>query len=311
MLTRNADQLTIARYMTATHERQGREATAPIARDEVLRLGSEGELVGVVSHPAAGRSRNESQPAVVILNAGVLHRVGPHRLHVALARRLAGLGFTTLRLDLGGIGDSLASSDATTFRESAVADTRLAMTGLGAAAGASRFVIFGVCSGADNAIATALADERVAGIILIDPAVYASRMSQLRALRARMAEGGLGEAVRLVGRVARRQITRRLALLGRGGASEPPREGREPPPITNFRADLGALVGRGVGIFAIYSGVHRERYNHEDQLFELFPELRGKVERAYFPLANHTFTELDEQAELIAAVTRWISNRFA
>lgn len=298
--------------MTATHERQGREAAAPIVRDEVLRLGPEGELVGVVSHSAAGRSRSTSQPAVVILNAGVLHRIGPHRLHVTLARRLAGLGFTTLRLDLGGIGDSTASSDAATFRESAVADTRVAMTGLGAATGAQRFVIFGVCSGADNAIATALADERVAGIVLVDPAAYPSRKSQLRALRARVAAGGVREAMRVVVRVARRQIQRRLALLGRrGGDDEAPSGGREPPPITTFRADLGALVGRGVGILAIYSGVHRERYNHEDQLFELFPELRGKVERAYFPLGNHTFTELDAQAELVAAVTRWISTRFA
>ncbi|HWU86414.1 MAG TPA: hypothetical protein VN253_04040, partial [Kofleriaceae bacterium] len=95
------------------------------------------------------------------------------------------------------------------------------------------------------------------------------------------------------------------------GESDPPSEGREPPPIATFRAQLATLVDRGVAIFAAYSGIHRERYNHPDQLFELFPELRGRVDRAYFPLANHTFTELDVQAELIAAVTRWISTRFA
>ena len=73
---------------------------------------------------------------------------------------------------------------------------------------------------------------------------------------------------------------------------------------------LAALVERGVKIFAIYSGIHGTKYNHEDQLFELFPELRGKVESAYFPLANHTFTQLDAQAELVATVTDWIAARF-
>ena len=139
-----------------------------------MRFGSEAQLVGIVTRPNA-----PLPTSVVILNAGVLHRVGPHRLHVLLARRLAERGFQALRLDLGGIGDSVASSDATTFRESAVADTRLAMTGLATRS----HVIFGVCAGADNALATALADDRVAGIVLVDPYVYPTRLATVRALR--------------------------------------------------------------------------------------------------------------------------------
>ena len=66
-------------------------------------------------------------------------------------------------------------------------------------------------------------------------------------------------------------------------------------------------MSRGVKILAIYSGIHGASYNHPNQLFELFPELRGKVETAYFENANHTFTELDEQAELIALVSDWMA----
>src|SRR5262249_13402051 len=156
------------------------------------------QLVGILSHPPGGTSTARSnttspaapEPAFVILSSGVLHRVGPHRLHVHLARRIAATGRASLRLDVGGVGDSIASSDAPTFRESAVADTRAVMTGLTSAVGARRFVLFGVCSGADNSIATALADERVAGIVLVDPPTYPTRMSQLRYLRARVAEHG-------------------------------------------------------------------------------------------------------------------------
>jgi hypothetical protein len=44
-------------------------------------------------------------------------------------------------------------------------------------------------------------------------------------------------------------------------------------------------------------------------MFELFPELRGRVESAYFPNANHTFTERDAQSELMSTVIGWIAQR--
>ena len=249
--------------------------------------------------------------AVILLNAGVLHRVGPHRLHVILARRLAQAGLTSLRLDLGGIGDSVASSDAATFRESAVADTRTAMTGVTGALGSERFVIFGVCSGADNAIATAIADDRVAGIVLVDPPTYPTRRGQLRDLRMRVAKrGGPGDVVRWGVQVAERRLRRAVARLGRGTVEEAHSQGRELPPAASFGAQLTALLERGVRIFAVYSGIHGARYNHADQLFERFPALRGRLDHAYFPTANHTFTELDTQAKLIDAVTGWITKRF-
>jgi pimeloyl-ACP methyl ester carboxylesterase len=240
---------------------------------------------------------------VTLLNAGVLHRVGPHRLHVLLARRLAERGFATLRLDLGGIGDSVASSDAATFRESAVADTRLALSGLAA----HRHVLFGICAGADNALATALADDRVSAIVLVDPYVYPTRRALLRALRVKLARNGARETLRWGFGAARRRIRHTLERLRDRGTSEPQSGGREAPPIESYRMQLQALVERGVKIFAVYSGILGTSYNHEDQLFELFPELRGKVDRAFFPHANHTFTELDAQSELIAAVATWIA----
>ena len=294
MRTRNADQLTIARQMTATHE-----LTDPAAiREEVVRFGPNEELVGILSGAEAA-----SGTAVLLLNAGVLHRVGPHRLHVLLARRLAEHGLTALRLDLGGIGDSVASTDAATFRESAVADTRLAISGVAA----RRHVLFGVCAGADNALATALVDDRVSAIVLVDPYAYPNRRATLRALRKKIARQGAREMLRWGLSAARRRIRHRLVRHRDREVPEPQSGGRESPPIASYRMQLQALVERGVKILAIYSGIHGTSYNHEDQLFELFPELRGKVDRAFFPHANHTFTELDAQSELIETVATWIA----
>lgn len=295
MRTRNTEQLTIVNPMAAIAE-------PALLRDEVVRFGPDEELVGILTQPDGA-----AQTAVLLLNAGVLHRIGPHRLHVSLARRLAELGFPALRLDLGGIGDSVASSDAPTFRETAVNDTRLAMSGLDA----RRHVIFGICAGADNALATALVDDRVAGIVLVDPYVYPNRRAMLRDLRAKLDRMGPRDAVRRGIRVVTRQVRVRIERLrDRKKPEEPAPQGREPPPIEDFRGQLGALVKRGVHILAVYSGSLGTSYNHEDQLFELFPELRGKVDRAYFPHANHTFTELAAQSALIDTVSRWIAARF-
>ena len=303
--------------MTATHERQGQQPLETIVRDDVLRLGPEGQLVGIVSRLSSALVRPttlssaEPGPALVILNAGVLHRVGPHRLHVTLARRIAAIGLASLRLDLGGIGDSIASSDAASFRESAVADTRAAMTGLGELVGARRFVLFGVCSGADNSIATALADDRVTGIILVDPPTYPTRRGQLRHLMRRITKrGSLRELARTALDVAARELRQAAVRYGRHPVDAPVSEGRELPPVAVFGDQLTRLVDRGVRIFAIYSGIHGARYNDADQLFELFPALRGRLDPGYFPTANHTFTELATQAELLDAVTGWVTKRF-
>jgi hypothetical protein len=318
MLTpRNANQFTIVNRMTATDGRQGPQPTARIVREQALRLGADGELVGILTHPApstapAARPPGRSKPAFIILNAGVLHRVGPHRLHVVLARRIAATGLAGLRLDLGGIGDSIASSDAASFRESAVADTRAAMTGVTQALGTERFVLFGVCSGADNSIATALVDERIAAVVLVDPPTYPTRRSKLRFLRARIAaRGSPREVVRWAAAVAQRRARTVLQRLRQpGGPPAPPEEGREYPPPETFHARLTALVDRGVRVLAVYSGIHGAGYNDPDQLFEVFPALRGKIDRLYFPTANHTFTELDLQAELLDAVTGWVATQF-
>jgi len=247
----------------------------------------------------------------MILNAGVLHRVGPHRLHVVLARRVASAGVASLRLDLGGIGDSTTTSDAASFRDSAVADTRAAMTGLTSAIGTERFVLFGLCAGADNSIATALVDDRVAGIVLVDPAAYPTPRSRLRDLRMRLTEHrDPRDALRWGLRVAARRVRLALARIGRRGVDDAPSGGRERPPVETFHRQLATLAERGVRIFAIFSGIHGAGYNHPDQLFELFPDLRGRIDHAYFPTANHTFTELTAQADLVATVTGWMRKRF-
>ena len=63
-------------------------------------------------------------------------------------------------------------------------------------------------------------------------------------------------------------------------------------------------------ILSIYTAAMGVDHNHADQLYESFPELRGKLDILYFPDANHTFTEIAQQTALISAVTDWCRRRF-
>lgn len=298
--------------MTATHPDHGRTEVERAGGDLALRFGADGELVGIVSLPDRHALRpptgGGALPAVVLLNAGVLHRVGPHRLHVVLGRALAARGLAALRLDLGGIGDSVATTAAGTFRDSAVADTRAALGGLADRLGSSRFALFGICAGADNALATALVDDRVTAIVLVDPHAYATRRSQLRELRSRLTAIAAAGGPRAVVRFGLDKLRDRARTAWRErGRPAPPAEGREPPPVAEMAQQLAAVVDRGVRVLAVFSGIHGARYNHTDQLFEVFPALRGRVDVAYFAGANHTFTELAAQAALIETATAWLA----
>jgi pimeloyl-ACP methyl ester carboxylesterase len=287
--------------MSATHtEQQTPPVPKTAVQEQPVQFGPDRNLVGVLARSRAS-SPASTRPAVLFLNAGVIHRIGPHRLHVNLARDFAARGVTSLRIDLSGIGDSRPVPGSLSFRQSSVADAKTAMDWLRAETGLSQFVLFGLCSGADNAIATALADERVVGLVLLDPPAYVTPQARMRKVAARVQNVGWGTAVANwgAGLVRRTLNGSRSEIAG----------GREVPPIPEYRQQLTALVERNVSILAVFSGSLRERYNHPEQLFELFPELRGRVDLAYFPTANHMFTEFEAQAALMATVTPWVEGR--
>ena len=276
--------------------------------EETLHLGASGEVVGILSRPP---SPKPGLPAVMFLKAGVIHRVGPHRLHVTLARHLAVRGFTGLRLDLSGIGDSPLPG-AVPFREQAVVDVRAAMDSLGELAGVRRFVLFGLCSGADNGLSTALADERVVGLVLIDSFTYVTLRSSVRKLVTRAQKLGTPRRFAEWGaRLVVRRLRARVAAALGNDMSAPEQSGREPPPAKVFGLQLETLLARGVRLLACCSGALEERYNHKDQLFELLPGLRGRVDLSYYPEANHLFTERLARRRLISDVTDWLERHYA
>jgi pimeloyl-ACP methyl ester carboxylesterase len=127
-----------------------------------------GRYAGVFCQPY---SANRRAPAVLILNTGGVHRVGDGRLGVLMARRLATQGIASLRMDLGGLGDSLQHEGAPTLEDiyahHAVNDAKIGVDWL-VAAGHREVVTFGVCSGAYVSIQTALVHPRVMGCMPVN-----------------------------------------------------------------------------------------------------------------------------------------------
>ncbi len=74
-------------------------------RETICNFGPKNSLFGILTTPDEN-VRVAGAPIALILNAGIVHRIGPFRLHVDIARRLASKGYSTLRLDLSGLGDS-------------------------------------------------------------------------------------------------------------------------------------------------------------------------------------------------------------
>jgi dienelactone hydrolase len=134
-------------------------------KERVVEFGRGAHLVGIVTEPPAPADGNA---AVIFLNSGLLHRVGPNRMAVDLARRFASEGLLALRFDFSGIGDSSTRSEGLPFLESSVQETREAMDLVEQTFGTRRFILLGLCSGGTVAFLTARDDDRVKGAVLVN-----------------------------------------------------------------------------------------------------------------------------------------------
>ena len=135
-------------------------------KEEIIGFGKNASLVGVLTPARAGIERRDI--GVVFLNAVIIHKIGPNRLYVKLARCFAREGFTCFRFDFSGIGDSriLNSNEPNIFDP--MFEVGQAMDCLQITTGIAKFILLGVCSGAEMAFRAASRDTRIIGLSLID-----------------------------------------------------------------------------------------------------------------------------------------------
>ncbi|HTH96969.1 MAG TPA: hypothetical protein VL574_06085 [Stellaceae bacterium] len=115
-----------------------------------------------------GHDEIRHETAVLILNTGVNHHTGNGRASVRLARRLARRGVTSMRVDLGRIGDSLpadAHERVHFYDLGRIADVQAALDVL-QRTGHTKVLVTGICAGAYVGLHAAAADRRIAGAVL-------------------------------------------------------------------------------------------------------------------------------------------------
>jgi pimeloyl-ACP methyl ester carboxylesterase len=276
----------------------------PLNEDAVL-FGAGRSLVGILSHPA---DFDPARPAVLLLNAGLMHRAGPYRVYVKLARQLASLGFLVLRFDFSGVGDSLRREDDVPQNRANPLETLEAMDYLEAAWGTRQFLSMGICRGAWVSFATACQDPRLIGLALINPDTLADdRQSAIRShLHTRSAVVGSLTRFSTWLRVLRRpshyraQFAMLISHLG-----SPLQRGARLTEADQVATRLGSLAARGVDTLFLFS----ERDSSHDYVAAIiergFGEASDRIALEVIPDATHIFITLASQRSMADAVERW------
>lgn len=294
------------------------------AAEQALLLGPNNGLVGVITPPLAPPDGEAAPPFVVILNAGIIHRVGPNRLHVSLARALSAQGLPVLRVDLSGLGDSALREDGLAPLDAALADIRDVLDTLQATRGVQRVLLMGLCSGADHSVIYAASDPRVVGVVLLDPSIprtrgyylthYSRRLLRVRTwMNIALGRHPVWKSL-LRGRRSAEPVHRDALAASEAGAPRDMSEAR--PAVTlehpEVRAYLekayGGALANGVQFLTVLTADRERQHNYRRQLLDAFPSLdfRGRLLIEYFARCDHTFSTLASQEKLVGLVKKWV-----
>ncbi|NNM65270.1 MAG: alpha/beta hydrolase [Burkholderiales bacterium] len=242
--------------------------------ETTLAFGPDHGLIGTLTLPAAHLDASAAACGMVLFNAGVVHRVGPHRINVKLARELARHGIPTIRFDLHGMGDSLGADGQLNYQQQVVRDLQAAMDTLQAATRVPHFTLLGFCSGALPSYWTAQQDARVRHIILHDVFFLQTLRSRWRFIAIRLRSHGfkptafmlyLRRAVSFLGWLSL-GLMRRLQRLQADAAAPV----GDRPTKAQLIPGLTQLAQRGVQVSVVQSGADFSNVNYDAQIVEAF-----------------------------------------
>lgn len=266
--------------------------------EQVVHFGAGGHLLGVLTEPGGASSAANPQPLFIFLNAGLLHRVGPHRLYVQMARALARDGFPALRVDLTGKGDSPQRADITR-RESLPLDFEDIVRGVRARFGEKPLVLAGLCAGADDAIRFAPLSESVIGLLLLDPICFPDAGFATRTQIMKYSQPG-----RYVNWLKRQLDGPTKTAVA---PELDPLSIRDMPSLEEMRAAFTALGRRGGRVLSIFTEYALRYYNQLGQLGRVLEvkDYSTFATELFWPAVEHTYTLDLHRRQLVEVSSGW------
>src|ERR1044071_3454942 len=271
-------------------------------REEPLQFGEGGRLFGILTVPSMPPRNAQELPIFVFLSAGLLHRVGPYRLHVRLARELAQMGFSSLRVDLAGTGDSPPRVQLTN-QQSVAADFQDIISVLDSRLGCLSVVLAGLCSGADNAVRLTLVEPRVVGLVLLDPFCIPDSGFRRREFLAKYSN-----PVRCITWLNRRlkALVTAHAKTQHEDSSVDPLRLRDLPTPEQLRQAFETMREREGRVLSIFTRYARRYYNQRGQLRRALGIKRfDRFCTELFWQVEHTYTLELHRRRLIDKIKTW------
>jgi len=269
------------------------------------------------------RRRDEDDRArtIVLLNAGAVHRTGPNRLYVTLAREWATLGYRVIRLDVSGTGDSGVLPTrrvADPFSSAHPDDVRQLVALLRTETPAMHLTLAGLCSGAYLSFTAARLGVSVERIVMINPPMfywhdgdtlenlpighfadvgyYASAMRDpVRWRRLLTGRSNLASVVGIVARELLRRVFCHLATVLPAGA----------PEGDDLAGDLTQMVERGLSAAFVFSETDPGRRLLEAEAGATIRQLlqRRRIVMHLIAGADHTFSHSSYRSDLRCALS--------
>jgi len=275
-------------------------------------------IYGIVSLPEPPPEHMPKR-GVLIVVGGPQYRVGSHRQFTLIARYLASHGIPVMRFDYRGMGDS--DGDAKTFEDIDV-DLRCAIDQFTQAVpGMEEVVIWGLCDAASAALFYAYQDQRVTGLVLINPWVRTPEGNAKAYLKhyylRRLFDPGLWQKI-FRGRFNYAETLRSFASLigtvfaGRkksaASTSGEITAGRSTGPLPDRMHDgLSRFKGR---VLLILCGRDLTAMEFSDMVLGSDKWQKSlatrEVTRRNLPDANHTFSQRDWREQVAAWTADWV-----
>ena len=264
--------------------------------------------------------------ALPVFFAGAIHHVGPNRMYVGLARRLARLGHVVLRMDIAGLGDSPTPAGATeniVYPKHAAENVEAAVRYLRSEWNVQDVRATGLCSGAYHAFKAAATRLPLNGVVLINPLTFfwqegmsltypehrvAADIMRYRTNVLRPAAW----AKLLSGRVDLLESSQVLLRRASGLALTPMRNVARTfgAPLQNdLPSELKSIVRAGIGLHFVFAGQDPGVELLRDQGGAIARRLRanGTLRVETIDGADHTFTDRELRTTLATLLERALS----